>query len=112
MREVNKPSSMTSRTSARHRNIIQLSVGIEQLLKKPEGEESGGNTVCVPCEKLSSILIPKSQSDKLSPIASSEVAKLLVRVRTRYDAEYLKQRNRVKALEEELKQVRVLPQRF
>ena len=53
MREVNKPSSMTSRTSARHRNIIQLSVGIEQLLKKPEGEERVVATLSVCLAKLS-----------------------------------------------------------
>ena len=104
---VASPRLYGNENSHTHRRIIELSVGIEQLLHMSEGQEEERvvATLSASLAALSTNLILKKQSDVLSHGAAAEVARLLVRVRTMYDAEYLKQRNRVKALEHEVQQL-------
>ena len=74
-------SSYAAAKSDNHRKIIELSVGIEQLLHRAEGheEEWVAATLSACLAALSTNLIIKKQSDALSLAATAEVAKLLVK---------------------------------
>ena len=114
------------------RRIIELSVGIEQLLstdERLEREREGKDVVAEEVEEveevgvvvveeeravaklsaclaaLSSHLIQKKKRKALSLKASAELAKLLVLVRTGYDAEHLKQRSHVRRLKREVQRL-------